>query len=213
MLVYHFLHARYGLEDLRERRLKISRIMDLNDPFEFLGVNLSDRPFRSALRKTKQELSDEHGILCFSKSWRNPVLWGHYADRHRGLCLGFEIPRGVLGKVRYLDSRWPVPDVFDMRFVKRLLYTKFSHWRYEQEYRAFVNLDSQIDGHYFMDFGSSLRLKRVIVGDQSAISRSDVAGAIKGAQSGVAVFKARAAFQSFEVVRNKNEAMCNREHR
>lgn len=206
MLTYHFLNARYGLEDLRERRLKISRIMDLNDPFEFLGANLSDRRFRWALKKTKQELSEEHGVLCFSKSWRNPVLWGHYADRHKGLCLGFEIPRAILSKVRYVDSRWPVPGELDLQFMKRLLFTKFSHWQYEQEYRAFVNLDTQIDGHYFIDFGSSLRLKRVIVGDQAAIRRRDVAGAIKGIESGVQVFKARAAYQSFEVVRNRDES-------
>jgi hypothetical protein len=79
MLVYHFLNAHWGLDDLRERRLKISRIMDLNDPFEFLGVDLADRQVRKGLKKTKKELAEEQGLLCFSKSWRNLVLWGHYA--------------------------------------------------------------------------------------------------------------------------------------
>jgi hypothetical protein len=68
-------------------------------------------------------------------------------------------------------------------------------------------LDTEIDGHYFMDFSNNLKLKRVIVGDQSAISRKDVADAIKGLESGVEVFKARAAFQSFEIVRNRDESM------
>jgi hypothetical protein len=207
MLVHHFLNARYGLEDLRERRLRISRIMDLNDPFEFLGVDLGDRQFRWALKKTKQELSEKHGILCFSKSWRNPVLWGHYADRHKGLCLGFEIPRAILEKVNYIDARWPVPNVPDLQFMKRVLFTKFSHWHYEQEYRAFVSLDTEIGGHYFMDLSSKLKLKRVIVGYQSTVSRKDVGEAIKGIESEVEVFRARAAFRSFEVVRNRDESM------
>ena len=42
MHVYHFLCAKFGLEALRKRRLRVSRIMDLNDPFEFLGVDLSE---------------------------------------------------------------------------------------------------------------------------------------------------------------------------
>jgi hypothetical protein len=38
MRLYHFLNAEYGLLNIRHRRLKIARINELNDPFEFLGV-------------------------------------------------------------------------------------------------------------------------------------------------------------------------------
>jgi hypothetical protein len=41
MKVYHFRSAEFGIKSLRERRLKIARIMELNDPFEFLAVDLS----------------------------------------------------------------------------------------------------------------------------------------------------------------------------
>ena len=91
MRLYRFLDAHYGLLAVADRRIKISTIMELNDPFEFLGVNLSNRQFRWALRETKRQLSESQGLLCFSKTWRNPVLWGHYADSHRGLCLGFSV--------------------------------------------------------------------------------------------------------------------------
>jgi hypothetical protein len=100
-----------------------------------------------------------------------------------------------------------VPAALSMKFVERLLYTKFSHWRYEQEYRAFVNLETSVGDHYYMGFSRDLRLKRVIVGDQSAISRRDVTDAIQGSESEVEVFRARAAFRTFEVVRNRNESM------
>ena len=207
MLVYHFLNSRYGLEALREGRLKISRIMDLNDPFEFLGVDLANREVRRALKEEKERLSTERGILCFSKSWRNPVLWSHYADRHRGLCLGFEIPRRLLEPVDYVDTRWPVPARPDLEFVKRLLFTKFCHWQYEQEWRAFVNLETEIGGHYFMPFSNDLQPRYVIVGDQSSITRAEVARAVKELSWKVTVFKARAAFRSFDVVRNRSGSM------
>ena len=207
MRVYHFLNTDDGLDDLRHRRLRISRIIELNDPFEFLGIDLSDRTFRQALEETKRQLSETKGLLCFSKTWRNPVLWGHYADKHRGLCLGFDVPKTFLEKIKYVKLRLPFPNVIDEAFMKHLLFTKFLYWQYEQEYRAFVNLEKETDGSYFMNFSATLRLRAVIVGAQSKVTRADVAGALDGVEAKVDVFKVRAGFQSFEVVRNRIESM------
>lgn len=110
MRLYHFLNERYGLEDLREKRLKIGRIVELNDPFEFIGVDLSDPRFRKSMEKTKKDLSEKVGVLCFSKNWNDPVQWAHYADGHKGLCLGFDIPDHILAEVNYVDERLPVDD-------------------------------------------------------------------------------------------------------
>ena len=63
MRVYHFLNADHGLDDLRRRRLRISRIIELNDPFEFLGVDLSDRTFRQAFWETKRQLSKTKALF------------------------------------------------------------------------------------------------------------------------------------------------------
>lgn len=206
MLVYHFLNAKYGLEDIERRRLKISRLMELNDPFEFLGADLSDREFRRALRKTKANISKSKGLLCFSGSWKNPVLWGHYADKHRGLCLGFEVPDSILGKVEYQDSRLPVPRRFDEAFMRKLLFTKFKHWEYEQEYRVYTQLEEHVEGIYYSEFSEQLKLKKVIVGDQSDVTRAYVADALGVLANSVEAFKARAGFTKFEVVRQKNNA-------
>ena len=182
--------------------------MELNDPFEFLGIKLSDCRFRQALVETKREFSETTGLLCFSKTWRNPALWGHYADGHRGLCLGFDVPKALgMEKINYVKLRLPIPAVIDEAFIKRLLRTKFLYWQYEQEYRAFVNLEEEIDGSYFKDFSPEIRLRAVIVGVQSKVTRGDVAGALDGVETKVTVFKARASFESFEIVRNKNRAM------
>ena len=40
MRVYHFISAEYALDDLRKRRLKVSFLEDMNDPFELLGGSL-----------------------------------------------------------------------------------------------------------------------------------------------------------------------------
>ncbi len=206
MLVYHFLNSHYGLEGIEKRRIKISRLTELNDPFEFLGADLSDREFRRVLTKTKKRMSESKGLLCFSATWKNPVLWGHYADKHQGLCLGFEIPNHVVGKVNYVDARLPVPKSIDDEFMHQLLFTKFRHWEYEDEYRIYSQLNDEEGGLYFSYFSEDLALKKVIVGDQSEVTRAQVASALGGLGSEVEAFKARAGFTKFEVVKQQNAA-------
>ena len=205
MLVYHFVNAEYGLQNIRKRRLKVATIMELNDPFEFLGVTLADRDFRRALRSTKQELSEIAGIVCFSATWQNPVQWGHYADRYRGLCLGFEVPDSWLEPVVYVTERFPIPEVLDQDFMRKIIATKFAHWSYEQEYRAWVKLDEKTDGLYFVDFSDQLKLVSVMVGDQSPVTRAELADALGDEYKDVKRFKTRPAFRSFEVVQQLDE--------
>jgi hypothetical protein len=40
--VYHFLPAKYALDDIEKQRLKISEIDQLNDPFELWCVAQED---------------------------------------------------------------------------------------------------------------------------------------------------------------------------
>ena len=61
MRVYHFIKAKYGLQDLRKRRLKIARIMELNDPFEFIGIDSPDAELRQALEAISRILCGKGG--------------------------------------------------------------------------------------------------------------------------------------------------------
>lgn len=209
MRVFHFRNAKNGLKSLKEKRLKIARIIELNDPFEFLGADLSNPEFRKAMNMAKKQISKTTGILCFSRNWRNPVQWSHYAEKHKGICMGFEIPKRLLARVDYVDERLPYRNVIDMELMKKFLTTKFSHWSYEEEYRLFISLDKNKDenGLYFSDFSNDTRLKQVIVGVRSSLSRKQVSEALGNLRHDVEVFKARPAFKSFEVVRNKNEKL------
>jgi hypothetical protein len=213
MRVYHFVSAEYGLEDLRRRRLKIARLHELNDPFELFGVNLGNESLRHAFVTMKDQLAKSRGLLCFSKDWHNPVQWSHYAEKHTGLCLGFDVPDKHLGSVSYSRKRLVVaaetfhsPRQLELDTVTQFLFTKYSHWRYENEVRCFVSLEDKDpeSGHYFADFSDSLRLATVFVGAQSAISRHTLRGALGDIASGVAIRKARLAFNTFRVVTQRN---------
>ncbi len=121
MRVFHFRDTKYGLKSLKERRLKIARIMELNDPFEFLGVELSNRELRKAMNARKNELSETTGILCFSRNWRNPVQWSHYAEHHKGICMGFDVSKRLLAKVDYVGERLAYGNTIDMAMMNNFL--------------------------------------------------------------------------------------------
>lgn len=182
--------------------------MELNDPFEFLGAHLQDRDLRTAMRKMKWALSKNRGLIRFSGRWRNPLLWSHYADRHRGVCLSFDVPDHFLGRVEYARDRISDFPIIDEALVRRLLLTKFAHWSYESEYRLFVALeDEEKDGNYFTDFSEDLVLKKVIVGCESSITRDQVSSALGELRDSVDAFKARPAFTKFRIVQNKKTSL------
>jgi len=207
MRVYHFLNKNYGLENLQRRRLKIAEIMSLNDPFDLLGINLSDPSLRHAVNETKRALSKKRGILCFSKGWRNPVQWAHYSDKHQGICIGFDVPDSLLVKVSYVRNRLKPEKEIDEQFMLKLLSTKFSHWKYEKEYRVFVSLDEKVDGYFFKEFSRELMPRQVIVGAISDISRADINQALGSMKAGIEVFKARPAFRTFRIVKQRKESL------
>jgi hypothetical protein len=81
--LYYFTSAKYGLQNIEKRRLKIARIQDLYDPFEFLPLNLETTAERKWLRKMKKLTDKEYGIVCFTDDWEQPMMWSHYAEIKR----------------------------------------------------------------------------------------------------------------------------------
>lgn len=208
MRLYHFVNSQFGIKDLREKRLKISRLNRVNDPFEFFSVELSNRENRRRVKALKERLSATRGLICFSAGWQNPVQWSHYADHHRGICLGFDIPESIARKVDYVHTRFRWPETIDEEMMVKLLFTKFAHWSYEDEYRIYTTLeDPDENGLHYMDFSDSLRLRDVIVGMDSPLRRAEIVTALSGVSGDISIFKARAAFRSYRVVRNLDEGL------
>jgi hypothetical protein len=202
---FHFLPTIYALDDLRHRRLKIARLDDLNDPFDLWAVAQPDPQLRKGIRDSKTELAGRFGMLCFSLSWQNPLLWSHYADRHRGIVLGFDINEEKIKNVSYVQER-PAVHAVGEEFVHHLLYTKYIDWQYEQEVRVFTSLEDKDSesGLYFADFNEDCVLREIVGGPLSTIKECELRGALgKTNQDQVTFTKARLAFNSFQVVTDK----------
>jgi hypothetical protein len=98
-------------------------------------------------------MNKQYGVLCFCKGWRNPLLWSHYADKHRGMCLGFDVEDNTVQPVYYVEDRPYIPYPFsgELKPISdQLLSTKYIDWQYEEELRSWISLkerDLALKGH------------------------------------------------------------------
>ena len=165
MRVYHLCGTQFAVSNIALRRLKISRFMDMNDPFE-MWVNTKNANRRQAFLRSKAVMNEKKGCLCFSKSWRDPVYWAHYAEKHFGMALGFDIADEWLTDISYVDEPPDGDKEPDINLMRQWLLSKFTGWQYEEEVRAMVDLDPSVrqGGLYFLEFSDKLVFREIILG-------------------------------------------------
>lgn len=154
--------------------LYFSKAIEFNDPFDthlnmyesllaFVRENAKyELPegttiFQEICEQAAQELRNI-GILSLSKNQKEILMWSHYADGHRGICLGFSLlglrhdfstrnhpaeydvdydqikPLNRLLS-QYKQSNHRPFEFFDADIYKILVEQKHMHWAYEKEVR------------------------------------------------------------------------------
>jgi hypothetical protein len=215
MRVYYFTNEEFGLSNIINQRLKISLLDDLNVPFEFLGIDLSDKSFRDAFKAGRDEAAKTAGVICFCRDWKNPLMWGHYGDKHKGMCLGFDVDDIHIKQVEYFPDRLSPKIDMNKKFggltteiVEKLMCIKFEGWKYENEVRVLVPLEERdSSGLYFTDFKDNMELKEVFLGPRSNLKMDQVAKYLCSYESEISVYKSRAAFTKYEVVKDKSKSV------
>ncbi len=100
----------------------------------------------AAIKDTNRNL----GILCLTDRNDNDLMWAHYADSHRGVCIEFDISRDLdtfcfpkavtyddnVRRFNYIRS-WNLRKGAD---ATEAIFHKSADWAYEQEYRV-VRID------------------------------------------------------------------------
>jgi hypothetical protein len=102
--------------------------------------------YKAVIRKS----FDQVGVVCFSRNPASNLMWSHYGDSHRGVCIGYSFPRKTsefLADVEYRDgyppNRMPrfagIAGNADWRdFINTMLLTKSKEWAYEREVRILL---------------------------------------------------------------------------
>lgn len=120
----------------------------------------ADESLRSFLRMKPDELKDAaleswrsnvslYGVTCFSEDPLNHLMWAHYADCHRGICIAVRAGRLPLAlnllmlKMFYEDERapfhFPRGNADRATDTLSILNTKSTHWAYEREWRCMMH--------------------------------------------------------------------------
>lgn len=170
-----------SLTNLEHNRLYAQSPNMFNDPYEFIfRFEFPDEHLIHFLKliygnqhqkfiemkSTKQEIlkyardyfftehRNEVGAACFTEDARNELLWAHYTDNHKGMCLEFDSTKDPFNQsmqVKYVEEV-PIityhdlagtPDMISKAITKPFL-TKPNIWSYEKEWRILTEANSFI---------------------------------------------------------------------
>jgi len=157
MFLYHYMNPQYVLETILKNRIKISTMDSLNDPYEmlpdFADPTGEQVPAYSVRMDMQKKILKDTGIFCMSSTISSPVMWAHYADKHKGVAFQFEFSASQaagFNRVDYTDKRVVIEPSDDLKddtvfasIQKRMIETKAVCWCCEQEYRWVLNLDNE----------------------------------------------------------------------
>ena len=104
------------------------------------------------------------GLCCFSEEYENLLMWSHYSDAHKGICIGLDINKlrpyiasinPVLIKVKYKpDFKAAEYFVNHRQALSYCLQTKSVLWEYEKEIRiALFQLTLNENHQFLLDMG------------------------------------------------------------
>ncbi len=115
-------------------------------------------------------------IYCLTPKPDSTLMWSHYAENHRGVCLEFNVANDLFRRAceviyRKDYPRWAPCDIHEKPGrVMELILTKLSDWLYEEEYRL-VSIEAPAPD-FLCPYGDFFRLPdgalgSVIIGCQA----------------------------------------------
>jgi hypothetical protein len=125
---------------LCRKRFYAAQFFELNDPMEGHFDHDPDlkADFLNEIYKKKMDLR----FCSFSSDPSNILLWAHYADSFKGLCIEVEVPKHLPEAIKYSEFNVYVseegrdkPKI--QHISKSILTAKNKAWRYEKEHRIF----------------------------------------------------------------------------
>jgi hypothetical protein len=97
--------------------------------------------------------AQRYRIFCLTPHANSLLMWSHYAEKHKGLCLEFDATQEKLWRARrviYSDT-FPKVNADMLRnptaLLEAIVLTKSREWEYEKEYRL-LGRDGGIDPNF-----------------------------------------------------------------
>lgn len=98
------------------------------------------------IQRSVSSIRQTTGVYCFAGNAKSVLMWSHYADKHRGVCLQFDTSRDfpVLSRavrvIQVKGENLPTVNyiVGFMDQIEGMLLSKHEGWEYEQERRIIL---------------------------------------------------------------------------
>ena len=113
-----------------------------NINIEDLDLNKYKELIYAKLNKELKEIISNDGLSCFSKNNDNILMWSHYADSHKGVCIKFDmlsdldffmIPIEIVYKDEY--PKFDILNSENENLYDSIYKIKANCWKYEEEVR------------------------------------------------------------------------------
>lgn len=145
MLLYKFRAIsgssfRFSQDIFVNRQLFLPTADSLNDPNEGVAVIEVQNQYRAWGNQLEERNRRSNVRVCaLTEQHRSSVVWAHYADEHRGICLELDTDeldttKGLLQPVQYSDSV-PVLGHNSGTDPRTAFLNKTTEWAYEREWR------------------------------------------------------------------------------
>ena len=129
---------------LKNPQLWFATVSEFNDPFEgkFYFKNDARVPFNAKIKVQEQmnDLLNQMGVLCLTDNLNNILMWSHYADKHRGAILVFDMaidPVFFSAPFKVLYSfKYPSYPLLNFKDAMKSMACKFIRWQHENEIRV-----------------------------------------------------------------------------
>lgn len=136
---------------LKNGSLKFSKPSEFNDPFDCFPSVFWEAPVGriphfvvDQMHRARQNaMSQCLGISCFTPHPDKMLMWSHYGDQHRGVCVGFDTD-SLIENIEINNEGYPLCSTFKKveytnerpkRDDEDSVYKKSLEWQYEDEYR------------------------------------------------------------------------------
>lgn len=100
----------------------------------------NSQSFRDIQESHTEKITKEIGVLCLSEVNSDILMWSHYSDSHRGICLEFDRRFEFFAKAQKINYPPIRPRINPFRqssieMLEAAVLTKSEHWDYEREWR------------------------------------------------------------------------------
>ena len=208
------------ISDIKNEALSFANPKVFNDPMDPIlreWLNYKKKESRSSVKKkifdhltnaldnlkicclSRDSENDDEYVYDHRRMSLNPLMWAHYADKHRGICIEYEITDGMItahndahqvlriNNVRYRDRKV----MSDYITLDNALLAKGASWQYENETRLLyydknINTTSGKADDYLSLSG--FRIKSIYLGYR--IKKQDKIDVIEASErKGITVFQ------------------------